>query len=206
MAITQLEASLANLRRDLLREEGPQISTMRNYRFALLPYEPQDEFALREKVQRLSNDLSNGGWVVLSISLQKLLLRRLRSEGEGILERIIATEKEMSEDGPEDGLTELKEKVCPIVEGKDGLAKDIADEIGAFVKQHPDKVERTLVLIGRAGALYPFLRVSALLKFLDGNTQNVPVVLLYPGNRSGPTGLSSMGEKSPDRDYRPRIY
>jgi hypothetical protein len=41
--------------------------------------------------------------------------------------------------------------------------------------------------------LYPFFRSSALLRHLDGQTGNVPVVLLYPGERRGPTGLSFMG-------------
>ena len=67
-------------------------------------------------------------------------------------------------------------------------------------------VDRTLALIGRAGALYPFFRSSALLRHLDGGTRNVPVVLLYPGERRGPTGLSFMGILDPDNDYRPRIY
>ena len=71
---------------------------------------------------------------------------------------------------------------------------------------NPDKAERTLVFVGRAGALYPFFRVSALLKHLDGRTRNVPVVLLYPGDRKGDAGLSFMGELPADRDYRPRIY
>lgn len=35
-----LEEAVAALRRDLLAENGPQISTMRNYRFAILPYRP----------------------------------------------------------------------------------------------------------------------------------------------------------------------
>jgi hypothetical protein len=45
-----------------------------------------------------------------------------------------------------------------------------------------------------------------LLKHLDGKTRNVPVVLLYPGERRGDTGLSFMGKINPDSDYRPRIY
>jgi len=75
-----------------------------------------------------------------------------------------------------------------------------------YADQHPDRVDRTLALIGRAGALYPFFRSSALLRHLDGRTRNVPVVLLYPGKRRGPTGLSFMGILDPDNDYRPRIY
>jgi hypothetical protein len=34
----------------------------------------------------------------------------------------------------------------------------------------------------------------------------VPVVLLYPGTKQGPTSLSFMGLLNPDSDYRPRIY
>jgi hypothetical protein len=63
-----------------------------------------------------------------------------------------------------------------------------------------------VAFIGRAGALYPFLRTSALLRHLDGRTRNVPVVLLYPGERQGATGLRFMGILNPDNDYRPRIY
>ena len=62
------------------------------------------------------------------------------------------------------------------------------------------------MLIGRAGALYPFFRSSALLKHIDGKTRNIPVVLLYPGERKDTTALSFMGELAADRDYRPRIY
>jgi len=63
-----------------------------------------------------------------------------------------------------------------------------------------------VILLGRAGALYPFFRSSALLKHLDGKTRGLPVVLLYPGLRLDPTRLSFMGELPGDGDYRPRIY
>ena len=75
-----------------------------------------------------------------------------------------------------------------------------------FTPLHKLWVLRTLVLLGRAGALYPFFRSSALLKHIDGKTRNIPVVLLYPGERRDTTALSFMGELIPDRDYRPRIY
>ena len=44
---SKLQQAISDLRADLIRDGGPQISTMRNYRFAILQYEPQDEFALR---------------------------------------------------------------------------------------------------------------------------------------------------------------
>ncbi len=54
--------------------------------------------------------------------------------------------------------------------------------------------------------MYPLFRSSALLRHLDGHTKNIPVVLLYPGERRGDKGLSFMGVLDPDSDYRPRIY
>jgi hypothetical protein len=103
-------------------------------------------------------------------------------------------------------LNYLKSKLLPLVEGPEGLAGDCKRLIQDFVQQHPDEADRTLVLIGRAGGLYPFFRSSALLRHLDGQTGNVPVVLLYPGSKQGPTSLAFMGLLSPDSDYRPRIY
>jgi hypothetical protein len=107
---------------------------------------------------------------------------------------------------PARGLSYLASKLTPLIEGPDGIAADCSRQICAHVAAHPDRVNRALALVGRAGALYPFFRSSALLRHLDGRTENVPVVLLYPGQRRGPTALSFMGALEPDSDYRPRIY
>ncbi len=77
-----LDEAVAALRRDLIAEDGPQISTMRNYRFAILPYRPSDEFKLRQLMRRLTDELRAEGWGVLPISLQKLLLDRIRATGD----------------------------------------------------------------------------------------------------------------------------
>ncbi len=201
-----LQEAMAALRDDLVHEDGPRISTMRNYRFAIVPYDPSDEFKLRAEVQKLSNELVSYGWVVLSISLQKLLLDRVRAQGEEWLDWTIESERDFADFDLERGLNSLKDELTPLIEGPDGLAADCARIIQAHTDAHPDQADRTLVLIGRAGALYPFFRSSALLRHLDGRTGNVPVVLLYPGDRRGTTGLSFMGIHSPDNDYRPRIY
>ena len=205
-ARTELQRAFAALREDLIKEDGPSISTMRNYRFAIVPYQPVDEFKLRQEVSRLSTDLKANGWVVLSISLQHLLLDRVRAMGDDIVQRIIERERRLAARNADRGLGYLADKLAPHIEGPDGIAADAARVISDHVDAHPDSVDRTLALIGRAGALYPFFRSSSLLKHLDGRTRNVPVVLLYPGERRPEGGLSFMGELNPDRDYRPRIY
>lgn len=206
IARTALAEAFAALRKDLIHPDGPQISTMRNYRFAIVPYLPEDEFKLRKHVQTLVGDLSASGWVVLTLSLQALLLKRVRALGNDVVERMIEMERRTAEASPERGLNYLRGKIAQHIEGSDGIAADVAREIREFADAHPDKAERTLAIVGRAGALYPFFRTSSLLKHLDGKTNNVPVVLLYPGVRQGDNGLSFMGVVNPDRDYRPRIY
>lgn len=203
---TSLKEAFAALRRDLIHEDGPRISTMRNYRFAIVQYDPADEFKLRGEVQRLSTDLSASGWIVLSLDLQALLLDRVRAQGSEWVERVIQMEERMADIEPARGLNYLKSKLAPLIEGPDGIAADCSRMICEHADKHPETVDRTLALIGRAGALYPFFRSSALLRHLDGRTRNVPVVLLYPGERRGLTGLSFMGVLEPDNDYRPRIY
>lgn len=201
-----VQEAMAALRRDLIQDDRPRISTMRNYRFAIVQYPPADEFKLRQEVQQLSTDLMARGWMVLSLNLQKMLMDRVRAQGADWAARVIEMERRLVVNGPDRGLNYLKSKLAPIIEGSDGLAADCSRVIAEYIDAHPDKVDRTVALVGRAGALYPFFRSSALLRHLDGRTKNVPVVLLYPGRRHGPTGLSFMGILDPDNDYRPRIY
>jgi hypothetical protein len=204
--VTPLQQAFTALRADLVHPDGPRISTMRNYRYAIVPYAPEDEFALRGEVRRLSSDLVAHGWVVLTISLHALLMERIRGLGQEHLDLLMDTERGIAAYDLARGVEHVRETLAPLIEGPHGLAADCSRIIHAHLAQHPDQADRTLALIGRAGALYPFFRSSALLRHLDGHTGHVPVVLLYPGERHGPTGLSFMGMHEPDHDYRPRIY
>ncbi len=198
-----LDQAVDALKADILRGS---ISTMRNYRFAILPYRPSDEFKLRQRILRLTQALKSEGWAVLSIALHKLLLDRVRSLGDDEIARVFTREKRLYEREPARALAYLTERITPLIEGPDGLAADVVRCIGEFADANPDRTDKTLVLIGRAGALYPFFRTSALLKHIDGKTRNLPVVLLYPGERRDHSALSFMGLLPADRDYRPRIY
>ncbi len=206
MSTTGLNSAFEALRRDLLAEEGPRISTMRNYRFAILPYRPEAEFEVRRKVRQLSDELKARGWSVLDISLHRLLLQRLKSLDSSDLQRLMETEKRQYKSNPEKALNRVKDQVGGLIGGEDGLAADLVRIIDEFAETQPHDPEKTLIWIKRVGALYPFYRSSTLLKHLDGKTRQIPVVLLYPGEQRDKTALSFMGEFEPDRDYRPRIY
>ena len=201
-----LDSAIAALRTDLLDEGGPRISTMRNYRFAILPYNPREEFKLRQRIRTLTDELKAQGWNVQVISLHQLLLNRVKSEDPRIVDSLIRTEHRLYLKDPDRALNYLKDKLALYVEGADGIAQDVTELITRFADGHPGEVNKTLIFLGRAGALYPFFRSSALLKYIDGKTRNLPVVLLYPGERRDLKALSFMGELASDRDYRPRIY
>ncbi len=204
---SKVNTAIDALRHDLIdHKDGPRISTMRNYRFAIVQYDPGDEFEMRAKAQSLVAELTANGWVVLTIDLQKLLIDRIKAQGAEWVDRVIQMEERMGRIQLDRGLKYLTDKLLPLVEGPKGLAADCQRLIRDFIEKHPDQADRTLVLIGRAGGLYPFFRSSALLRHLDGQTGNVPVVLLYPGSRQGSTSLSFMGVLNSDSDYRPRIY
>lgn len=204
---TALDSAVKDLRKDLLRDDGPQISTVRNYNFAILPYDPELEFPLRRHIHRLCEELRGVGWTTGIIALHALMLKRLRAEGPDFVKAMVAREKRLADAADEwRGLRTLKERVVSLVEGPDGLAADVIREIDRVLDASPDDADRTVIFLGRAGALYPFFRTSALLKHVAGHTRNVPVVLLYPGKVVGETGLSFMGLLPADRDYRPRIY
>lgn len=203
---TLLPEPFASLRADLLDEDGPRISTMRNFRFAIVQYAPRDEFSVRGHVQAISRELMERGWVVLAIDLYKLLLDRVRRQGDEWVRRVMEMERRFNAQGHDRGMAYLQGKLTPMIEGPDGLAADCSRILCEHRERDPERAERTVALIGRAGALFPFLSSSGLLRYLDGKTARIPVVLLYPGERRGPTSLSYMGVLPANSDYRPRIY
>jgi hypothetical protein len=208
-AYQPLLESFAALEKDLTGEEGPRISSIRNYQFAILPYDPKQEFEMRRQLQSLCRRLEDKGWSIASISLLQLLMKRLREQGGrgDYIQKLIDREKRFSKKDIQRGLNELQQRLGPHLEGSEGIAKDCAEIIHELLEKNDEANDRTVVFIGRAGALYPFFRSSGLLRHLHSHLQhNLPVILLYPGSRHGDAGLSFMNKLNPDRDYRPRIY
>ena len=155
LEIASLDGAVNALRKDLLDEAVPRSSTMRNYRFAILTYDPRHEFQLRQRIRSLRDELTGLGWHVDSISLLQLLLNRLKSEDPRVLESIIRMERRLYDKEPERALNHLKTKLGRYIEGADGIAKDVVAWIDDFADQHPNQTNRTLIFLGRTGALYP---------------------------------------------------
>ncbi len=201
-----LKEKVEELKRDLLNPNGLQISTMNNYSFAILQYGPAEEFLMRELINELVNEMRQYGWSVKNVDLFDLMIKRLKSENdEETIKELIDGEKRLfKRKGITRSLKYLEQTMVADLEESEGIASDVIKEIELLVGDSDPS--QTLIFISRAGALYPFYRTSGLLRYLDGKTSNVPVILLYPGSRLGVTSLSFMDKHQPDSDYRPRIY
>lgn len=172
---SDLLEALDALKRDLVSDGGPQISTMRNYRFAIVPYRPAEEFKLRQEIRKLADELKAVGWNVLTISLHALLMKRIHSLGDEVLTSLVERERRLHNKNPERALNHLKEKILPLVEGPEGIAADVAGLITGFAESHPDQAERSLVFVGRAGALRSPRHHNKVLKFFRGTDPNHPI-------------------------------
>lgn len=84
----------------------------------------------------------------------------------------------------------------------EALRKD--DQVGRWIEeklQEASTLTRGLVVVTDIEALHPFLRIGAVEQSLQGRCP-VPLVILYPGKRSGSTSLKFLGVYPEDGNYR----
>ena len=99
----------------------------------------------------------------------------------------------------EQGFAETADQVTALLDRENTLVKLIAAETEDLNEQ------RDVLLLARAGILYPFYRVSPILDSLSRLTR-VATVLCYPGRREGQTGLHFLNHQDALRGYRQRIF
>jgi hypothetical protein len=99
----------------------------------------------------------------------------------------------------EQGFEEIASQLTALMDASESLVLAIAEE----AKELDEK--KDLLLLVRAGILYPFYRVSPLLESL-ARYSRVPTVLCYPGRREGQTGLHFLNHQEALRGYRQRIF
>lgn len=175
------------------RDPRPRICAYHDMPYAVFVYPEEDEFELRKSVGLLKSRLENQhGKRVTVVSLAECLDSALRSEGldaEGFAEA-----ERMS------GLDAVIETLHEVISTYRPLDALVAERIPADAE-----AQRDIVLIVRAGALFPFYRTSSLLEQLKGKV-TVPAVLFYPGKVVPPAGLSFMGVLDAEHNYRPKIF
>jgi bacteriophage exclusion system BrxB-like protein len=178
-----------------LKAVPSRISVYHDLPFAILRYEPTEEWELRREARLLATRLEAFGKEVHSIPMSALLWLAIE-ETEG-LEAVVGLERER-------GYLTAQEQVTTYLSDRDWrpLADLVAERITAY---DPTK---SIVFLTRVAAMSPGLyHMSKLLDQLQGKTQ-VTTILFYPGSIEGTTGLRFMDLKDREAlgNYRVKIY
>lgn len=172
-----------------------RISVYAELPFAILRYDPSEEWDLRREIARLQARLQNIGKDVKPVSLADLLWRAVdRTEGMPAL-----VEEETSF-----GYPRAEETLDRILNDPDfAPLPDLV--ITELAELNP---ERSVAILMRAGSMAPGIyHMSKLLDELQGRTK-VPTILCYPGSLEGTTGLKYMDLARSEAlgNYRVKIY
>jgi hypothetical protein len=194
MHMNSLKERIEWLEREL-PPNPPRFKIYDDLPFAILRYDPAEEWDLRHEVKLLATRLEKHGLRVTTLALSELLWQAIeQTEG---LEAIVALEKER-------GFAAAEEQVNTYLSDPDFLPlPDLLSKRLADLDP-----TRDICFLTRAASLAPSIyHVSKLLHEMQGRTQ-AATILFYPGSLEGNSGLRYMG--LPDRDsppaYRVKIY
>ena len=198
--MSSLKDSIAPLESHL-KSVPMQIGVYQDLPFAIMRYDPADEWELRREIKLLGTRLEAVGKEVHIIPMSELLWSALeqvhgKDDDEG-LDAVIALEKDR-------GYVEAQQQVTTYLSSKVWvpLWNLLAERLSSF---NPDT---SVVFLTRVAAMSPgIFHMSMLLDKMHGKTK-VPTILFYPGSIEGTTGLRFMDLKDRDAlgNYRVKIY
>lgn len=183
------------LERDL-KALPQRISVYNDLPFAILRYDPGDEWELRRQARLLATRLNDCGKEVHLISLAELLWEVIEtSEG---MDVVVELEKQRGFESAQEQITTY------LSDAEDWQA--LPDVLtGRLRRLDPEK---HIAFLLRASAMAPAIyHMSKLLDEMQGRTL-VPTILFYPGTLEGTTGLRFMALKDREAlgNYRVKIY
>jgi hypothetical protein len=180
---------------DDLKAVPPRISVYHDLPFAILRYDPTEEWDLRREVRLLATRLETTGKTVHSIPMSEFLWKAI--DGTEGLDEVVGLERSR-------GYPAAQEQVTTYLSDKDWLplAKMLEERLR---KLDPAK---DIAFLTRVAAMAPGVyHMSKLLDQMQGRTR-VTTILFYPGSIEGTTGLRFMDLKDRDAlgNYRVKIY
>ena len=195
-----LKDSIALLESDLVAEP-PRINVYHDLPFAIMRYDPTDEWKLRWEIKLLTTRLESFGKEVHVVPMSELLWSALekvheKDDDEG-LEAIIELEKER-------GYVEAQQQVTTYLSSKIWMPlwELLAERLTSI------NPKNSVVFLTRVAAMSPgIFHMSMLLDKMHGKTR-VATILFYPGSIEGTTGLRFMDLKDREAlgNYRVKIY
>jgi Domain of unknown function (DUF1788) len=198
--MSSLRDSIDPLESDL-KAAPLRINVYHDLPFAIMRYDPTDEWELRRETKLLATRLEAVGKEVHIIPMSELLWSALekvhqKDDDEG-LEAVIALEKER-------GYVEAQQQVTMYLSSKVWIPLwNLLEERLASINP-----QNSVVFLTRVAAMSPgIFHMSMLLDKMQGVTK-VATILFYPGSIEGTTGLRFMDLKDRDAlgNYRVKIY
>jgi hypothetical protein len=178
-----------------LKAKPSRVSVYHDMPFAILWYEPREEWMMRRELDLLATRLASAGKEVILISMAELLWKAIE-ESEG-LDTIIELEKTM-------GFGKAQEQVTTYLSDSDW--RPLRDLLTKRLEDLDPK--RNIAFLIRAASMAPAIYpMSRLLDEMHGRTR-VTTILFYPGTIEGTTGLRFMDlkDKEVQGNYRVKIY
>lgn len=198
--MSSLKDSIAPLESDL-KAVPPRISVYHDLPFAIMRYNPTDEWELRREIKLLATRLEAVGKVVHIIPMSELLWTALdkvyeKDDDEGF-EAVVALERQR-------GYVEAQQQLTTYLSSKVWvpLWELLTERLAAI------NPENSVVFLTRVAAMSPgIFHMSMLLDKMHGRTK-ATTILFYPGSIEGTTGLRFMELKDRDAlgNYRVKIY
>jgi len=178
-----------------LRTTPPRISVYHDLPFAILRYDPAEEWELRRQVRLLATRLEKAGKKVHCISMSDLLWKAIE-DSEGIQE-VVNLERGR-------GFVAAQEQITTYLSDRDWCP--LAGVLTSRLKGLDSRMD--VVFLIRASSMAPgIFHMSKLLDQMQGKA-DVTTILFYPGSIEGTTGLRYMALKDRDAlgNYRVKIY
>jgi hypothetical protein len=178
-----------------LKATPPRVSVYGDLPFAILRYDPEEEWDIRRESRLLSTRLGSAGREVKFISLADLLWQAV-DETEG-LDAVVQLERQR-------GFEAAQEQITTYLSDADW--RPLPDMLAERLK--PLDPQRHIVFLTRAAVMAPAIyHMSKLLDEMQGRTRII-TILFYPGTLDGTTGLRFMELKDREAlgNYRVKIY
>jgi hypothetical protein len=178
-----------------LKAVPPRISVYHDLPFAILRYDPNEEWELRREVNWLATRLGNVGKEAHAIPVSEFLWKAI-DETEG-MDVVVGMERD-------EGFLRAQQQVTTYLSDRDfrPLARMLAERLA------PLDAKKSIAFLTRVAAMSPGIyQMSKLLDEMKGKTR-VTTILCYPGSLAGTTELRFMDLRDRDAlgNYRVKIY
>jgi hypothetical protein len=192
--MSSLKSRIELLETDL-KASPPRISVYHDLPFAILRYDPGEEWELRREINWLGTRLENSGKEVHIISMADFLWKAI-DETEG-MDAVVDLEEH-------EGYRRAQDQVTTYLSDKDFRP------LSAMLKERLASLDpnKSIAFLSRVAVMSPGLyHMSKLLDEMKGKTR-VTTILCYPGSLEGSTELRFMDLRDRDAlgNYRVKIY